>query len=235
MNALHIAALSLQNDLDRLRISAHNVANVATPAFKRRVAVQAPFTELMAAGAGVQTQIDARAGALRPTGQSLDLTLPESCFLLVEAEDGQPSLTRQGALSIDARGALRTVDGLQVLGLRGAITVRTDAPGTLEVDGQGRLLQQGQVVDTLRLVRLKPGHILQPTGDGRYAADPSQWQAEPPAFGVRSGHLEASNVSSSQEMLHVMASVRHAETMARVFQAADDMQATAIRRLGESN
>jgi flagellar basal body rod protein FlgG len=35
-------------------------------------------------------------------------------------------------------------------------------------------------------------------------------------------------------MVNLMATTRHAETMVRLFQAADDMQATAIRRLGEN-
>ena len=40
---------------------------------------------------------------------------------------------------------------------------------------------------------------------------------------------------ASQEMVNLMTTTRHAETMVRLFQAADDMQATAIRRLSENS
>jgi flagellar basal body rod protein FlgG len=42
-------------------------------------------------------------------------------------------------------------------------------------------------------------------------------------------------VNTGHEMVQLMTATRHAETMVRMFQAADEMQATAIRRFGESN
>jgi flagellar basal-body rod protein FlgF len=234
MNAMEIAAIGLQHDLDRLKLTSHNVANLSTPGYKRQVAVQMPFADLMSATSELQVQTDARTGKLNATGQALDVALPDGRYLLLEADDGSQALSRQGALQIDAQGLLRTLAGHKVMGTRGAISLRADQRAGLEIDAQGQLRLQGQVLDTLRLVDTKATVALRPLGDGLYVADNSQWEADSAAIGVRSGHLEQSNVVPSQEMVTLLSTTRHAETMVRVFQAADDMQAAAIRRLGEN-
>lgn len=235
MNALEIAAIGLQHDLDRLKLISHNVANLSTPGYKRQVAVQTPFADLMGAPAGLQVQTDVRTGKLNATGQALDLALPDGRYLLLESDDGSQALSRQGGLQIDAQGLLRTLAGHKVLGSRGPISLRADQRAGLEIDAQGQLKQQGQLLDTLRLIGVKPHQALSPMGNGLYVADSSQWDTDSPVIGVRSGHLEQSNVTPSQEMVALMSTTRHAETMVRVFQTADEMQGTAIRRLGENN
>lgn len=234
MNTLEIAAIGLRQDLDRLKLTSQNVANIGTPGYRRQLAVQRPFTETLAVEANLAVSTDARAGKLNVTGQPMDVALPEGRYLLLELADGSQALTRQGALQFDPTGELRTAAGHQVMGLRGAINLRADQRAGLEVDGQGQLKAQGHVLEALRLVQVKAGQALQPLGDGLYAADASQWAAEAPTTGVKAGHLEQSNVVSSQEMVNLMTTTRHAETMVRLFQAADDMQATAIRRFGEN-
>ncbi|PTT78663.1 hypothetical protein DBR42_22985 [Pelomonas sp. HMWF004] len=235
MNTLEIAAIGLRQDLERLKLTSQNVANISTSGYKRLMAVQRPFAEMVAGTAELAVSTDTRAGKFNPTGQPFDVALPESRYLLVELTDGSQALTRQGALhlQLDAAGDLRTVNGHQVMGLRGAINLRADQRTGTDIDGQGQLKLQGQVLEALRLIHVKAGQALQPLGEGLYAADASQWDAESPTTGVRAGHLEQSNVMASQEMVNLMATTRHAETMVRLFQAADDMQATAIRRFGE--
>lgn len=235
MNTSQIAALGLQQDLERLKLISHNVANVSTPGFKRQLAVQTPFTAWLEASADLRTHTDTRPGQLAPTGQELDVALPEGRWLLLERDDGSQALTRQGSLQVDTQGLLRTTEGHKVLGLRGPIALRPEQRADIEIDSQGQLRHQGVVVEALRLVSIKAGVALLPLGGGLHAADSSQWAAEPAVVGVRSGHLEQSNVVPSQEMVALLSTTRHAETMVRLFQAADDMQATAIRRLGENN
>lgn len=235
MNTLDIAAIGLQQDLDRLKLISHNVANLSTAGYKRQVAVQKPFADLMEASADLQVLADGRAGKLNATGQPLDIALPEGRYLLLELDDGSQALSRQGGLQLDTQGLLRTVGGHKVLGSRGTIVLAAEQRSALEIDAQGRLRSQGQVVDALRLISIRPGVMPRPLGEGLHAADSSQWEAEAPTTGVRAGHLEQSNVIPSQEMAGLMSTTRHAETMVRLFQAADDMQATAIRRLGEGS
>lgn len=236
MNTIEIAALGLSQDLERLKLSAHNLANLSTPAYKRQVAVQQPFAELMEVGGsghGLQTQTDWRAGKLSPSARPMDLALAEGSFLLVERADGSQALTRQASLEWDAQGELRTRAGDRVLGQRGVIKQGPLERDALRIDTQGQLLQGQQVLDSLALVQLQAGVQMQSLGQGLYKADPSQWQQGRPA-GVQAGQLEQSNVVSSQEMVQLMASTRHAETMVRLLQTADEMMEKAIRRFGET-
>lgn len=235
MNTLDIAAIGLRQDLDRLKLTSQNVANLSTTGYKRQIAVQKPFADLMDVAADLQARTDNKAGKLNATGQALDVALPEGRYLLLELDDGSQALSRQGSMQIDAQGLLRTLGGHKVIGSRGPISLRADQRGDLEIDGQGQLKQQGQVLDALRLITATNNSALQSLGDGLYAADSSQWENETPVVGVRSGQLEQSNVVPSQEMVNLMTTTRHAEAMVKLFQAADDMQATAIRRLGENN
>lgn len=235
MNTLEIAAIGLRQDLDRLTLTSQNVANISTPGYKRQVAVQRPFAETLALTADLAVSTDARAGKLNSTGQPLDVALPDGRYLLLELADGSQALTRQGALQLAPSGELRTIGGHKVMGMRGLVSLRADQRTGFEIDSQGQLKMQGQVLEALRLVNVRAGQALRPLGEGLYVADASQWDAETPTTDVKAGHLEQSNVVASQEMVNLMTTTRHAETMVRLFQAADDMQATAIRRLSENS
>lgn len=234
MSALEVAAIGLRNDLKRLELVAQNVANASTMGYKRQLAVQKPFLTWMAAGDSVNARVDSAAGKLQATNASMDVALPSGSYLLVETDGGAQLLTRNGALRFDAHGILRTGSGQLVLGARGPIQVDAASGSVIEVDHQGQLMRQGQLIDALRLVSLKSGASLTPMGDGLYATDPDDWQAEMGSVAVLRGQLEQSNVSLSHEMVSLTAATRHAETMARLFQAADDMVGTAIRRLSEN-
>lgn len=235
MKALEIAAVGLRQDLERLQVVSQNVANAGTFAYKRQIAVQRPFADVLEAGAALQVATDLRAGKVNATGNSLDVVLPDLHYLLLELDDGRQALSRAGSLLVDADGVLRSASGQMVMGSRGRITIRPEQREGLTVDAQGRLKQQDQIIDSLLLVTPQRADALKALGGGLYSLDGTEWQAAMPAHGVRGGHLEQSNVATGHEMTQLMSATRHAETMVRLFQAADDMQATAIRRFGESN
>ena len=127
MNTLEIAAIGLRQDIDRLKLTSQNVANISTPGYKRQMAVQQPFAETLALAADLSVTTDTRAGKVNSTGQALDVALPDGRYLLLELADGSQALTRQGALQLDPSGELRTVHGHKVMGARGAIGLRAAA------------------------------------------------------------------------------------------------------------
>jgi len=51
---------------------------------------------------------------------------------------------------------------------------------------------------------------------------------------VRQGFLENANVNSMQEMVDLMQTMRHFESMQKVALGHDEMMGAAIRRLGEN-
>ena len=47
------------------------------------------------------------------------------------------------------------------------------------------------------------------------------------------GHLENSNVNSMDEMMHLMQTMRHFESMMRLTQGYDEMIGTAIKKFSD--
>jgi flagellar basal-body rod protein FlgF len=237
MKALEIAAIGLQQDGERLKVIGHNVANLTTPGFKRQMSVQAAyFADVLDAARLSQDSLsvhtDGRAGKLRATGNALDLVLGESEYLVVQLADQSQVVTRQASLQTDPTGRLVTASGAAVQGASGDITIPRTAQ-SVRVDAAGNVLADEVLVGTLSIVRVESQSELQALGDGvfRLAVGTSLNPMKP--TNIRSGHLEASNVVPSQEMVHLMTTTRHAESMVRLIQGADEMLEKAIRKFGE--
>jgi flagellar basal-body rod protein FlgF len=241
MNIVEIAAAGLQQDLERLRVTSHNVANVTTPGYKRQIAIQSASLQSTFASAinaerstqsAMSTYTDMSAGKLRPTGNPLDVALNDREFLLVQTATGGSALSRGGALQVDARGRLTTSSGLLVQGASGELSVPATA-SAVRIESSGQVFADDKLMGALRVMRLSDGVQSIALGEGLFSlANMADAQAvSAPVLNV--GHTEASNVVSSQEMVMVMASARHAESMARLIQGADEMLEKTIRKLGE--
>lgn len=237
MKTVEIVAQAMQGDLQRLAHIGQNLANVQTAGYKRLVSAQRPFAaEMLAAempvtAAQTESTTDMTAGALRATGNPMDVAIDGDGFFVVETAQG-PALTRQLSLRLDAHGGLVNEAGLSVWGDRGAL--RAGAAGTaVRVDARGEVWAEGRSIGRLQLLRAADSAALQPLGAGLYrAADRSLGDA---ALGAKVvvGYQEASNVNSSSEMVRLMETSRHFEALARTVQGYDEVMEKAIRKLGD--
>lgn len=247
---LSVVLASMHADLARVERAAMNLANAQTPAHKREVFAATPFaTRLAAAGstasadhareAGGLTAVhlDQRAGTLRTTGQSLDLAIVGEGWFEIATAQG-PAYTRQGNFRLDARGRLVTQQGLPVMGLGGEIQLPHGAP---VIDAAGRVFdgqpsagrQASTPIAQLKVVQFERAAPMQRLGDGLYAPSGGSLPAREGAVQVQQGMLENSNVSHMQEMVRLMESVRHFESLQKAVTGYDEMLAAGIRRLGE--
>lgn len=253
---LAVALGSMQQDMQRLDRVAQNLANVATPGYKREVVVARPFAEMVGAAglaqvaeaelgealppAPVQVYADLRPGTVRLTGQPLDLALGGEGFFEVATEDG-PAYTRAGSFRVDARGRLVTAAGHAVMGRGGEIQLTTtrpviDATGAITEPAAtqgGAAPESAHPVGQLRVVRLEDPQAARRLGDGLWATGGKVFEVEEGQAQIRQGALESSNVSSTQEMVQLVQTMRHFESMQKVAQGYDEMVASAIRRLGD--
>jgi flagellar basal-body rod protein FlgF len=231
MKTIEIAAIGLQQDSERLRVVSHNVANLATPGYKRQVVVHTPFADTVNAVQSGYTATDVSAGKLRTTGNLLDVALSEREFLLVQAAAGSMALSKGGSLHIDGQGRLVTAGGHAVQGLNGEIVAPVTAQD-VRIDVGGAVYADNRRVGALQVIKLPSNARIAPLGDGLFAFQSSDVvPVATPA--VQPGRLEASNVAPSQEMVQVMMASRHAESMARLIQGADEALEKTIRKLGE--
>jgi len=240
VDALTIAGLSMQNDLLQLNTLSQNLANISTPAYKREIQVSRAFDSHIdsaeaisngetTAASDASMVIDPTIGALRATNNPMDLAIESNGFLEVTTDSGV-AYTRQGNLRLDTSGRVTNSQGFPVSGLGGELHVS----GTgMTIDNTGKLQQSGKTIGQLKLVQFTNPQQLQPLGNGLYAQGAAKFSDKAVATQVKAGFLEASNVSSPQEMIHLTETVRHFESMQKVFQGYDDVFQKAITKLGD--
>lgn len=235
---LALALQALQHDMSALDRVAHHLSHAHATGWRRAVAtVEAAASDAPAPGArlaGHLVLLDERPGALRATGQPLDLALSGAGWFEIQGPEGVVH-TRRGDFRLDGQGRLVTQQGHPVLGTAGEIRL---AASNIAVDPQGRVYdadqpgrQPAQALAQLRIVRFEPGTPAVRGTDGllQFAAAPS----ELPEPQVRQGWLEGSNVVPAHEMLQLMQLLRHAQAVQKVAGAWDDVLGAAIRRLGD--
>jgi len=250
-DVLAVTLTAMQQDAARLdRVSA-NLANATTPSYKREVFVQRPlsiepsarsFTQVMGQvatpphGAALHDQAlsfevtrDMRAGTLRPTRQNLDLALAGPGFFEVATESG-PAYTRSGQFQLDARGRLVTSKGLPVMGVSGEIVLNDGQP---TIDATGAISDQGHVIGQLKIVDFDHSEPLQAMEGGLFSAGKGGRLLAGQDVQVRQGFLENSNVNAMHEMVEVMQTMRHFESLQKAVQGYDEMVGAAIRKLGD--
>lgn len=245
---LEVTLDAMRQDAARLERVATNLANVSTPGYKREIWMQAgstarsgEFSELVEAGTRTaadpprvtpgpaEVGRDLRPGTIKPTGQPLDLALLGPGFFEVATEHG-PAYTRHGQFRLDGSGRIVTAQGHALLGKSGELTLTSL---DLSIDGSGRIHQGGRVVDQIKVVQFAANTRLSAQGAGLFTTDGSAHPVEDAAIKLRQGHLENANVDTAHEMVMLMQTMRHFESMQRVAQGYDDMLGSAIRKLGD--
>ena len=150
--SLYIMASGMLTELARQDRIANDLANAATPGYKRTVATQHAFGDILLesrrtgapigdVGFGVEeagARVDLTQGALRMTEEPLDLALDGDGFFAVSTANGV-RYTRDGQFRVDAGGKLVTAVGDAVLGTNGSpIVVGTDAKPAIAHGRDGR-------------------------------------------------------------------------------------------------
>jgi flagellar basal-body rod protein FlgG len=253
---LAIALTGMQDDMNHLDRVAQNMVNMATPGYKREVVLARPFADVVdgvaAAADGAATPgvaatltrpvllVDTSAGSLKPTGQPLDLALSGDGWFEVSTAQGV-AYTRQGDFQVDAKGRLVTSAGDLVMGKAGEIHLLTRTPA---IDAAGNITEPNapasigansgtQPVAQLKVVRFEDTRGMRHLGAGLLSAGDTPTVVSDATARVHQGQLEASNTNTMQEMVQVMQTMRHFESMQKVVQGYDDLMGTAIQKLGD--
>lgn len=244
-NALTAVVQSMQNDLRHMETVSQNMVNIATPGYKRAIPVPQTFGAALqaanlAAGDAESTPktlavpsinavFDLSGGPVKQTGRAWDLAITGDGYFELATPDG-PAYTRAGDFRLDARGCLVSQSGFAVQGLQGDIIVNG---GNASVDHAGRVLQDGEVIGQIKLMRFSDLRLVHKTGTGllqpAHGAAPMQ-EAKPE---LQVGHLESSNVVPMREMVAMMETTRHFEATQKLFQGYDDVIGSAIQKLGQ--
>jgi flagellar basal-body rod protein FlgF len=237
---------ALRQDTARVERIGVNLTNALTPGYQREIVVaqqmrlgsEGGFARLVSAvgaeegGALQDVHIvrDARPGTLKATGQAWDLALASDGYFEVATPQG-PAYTRRGQFQLDGQGRLVTLQGWPVMGLDGEIRPGT---GTPAIQANGQIRNGDKLVAQLRVVQFDEPGALRHIDAGYFASDSAGTLLPEARLALRQGFLENANVSHGHEMVDLMRTMRHFESMTRVLQGYDDMIGGAIRKLGEA-
>ncbi len=171
--------------------------------------------------------VDFSQGKLMTTANPLDLAIEGRGFFVVQ--QGNTTLyTRNGAFHRDAQGRLAT-DGGAIVQLQSG----DYGTGSVSIQPDGTILQSNEPVGKLAVADFTDPSVLSPVGTGLFAAPPGSAN-DLGSPKIRQGMLEASNVSTAEEMISLMTSLRTAETGQRIVQVQDDLLDRAITAFGQS-
>lgn len=259
MKALAIAATGMNAQQTNVEVIANNVANINTTGFKR---ARAEFTDLLyqveraagvpAPGGGEAVPEGARVGmgvrsaavrqlylqgALRETGNSLDVALNGPGFFRVTGPEGETLYTRAGTFNKNANGQIVTIDGylvqpnMTVPPDASAITIGADGRVFARIDQEPDLQEIGQIslANFINPVGLDPlgGNLYRESSASGAAVIGVPGQV---GFGeVKQGYLEASNVDPVKEITELISAQRAYEMNSKIIQAADEMLATIAK------
>ncbi|HEY9219053.1 MAG TPA: flagellar hook basal-body protein [Phenylobacterium sp.] len=228
-----VAGVVLANSTRRVEVAGQNIANSTTGGYKRRI----PFARVLEGGGqpsslpGIDSRVDLSPGKLVETSNSADLAILGDGFFSVKT--GERTLfTRQGQFRLDEGGRLVNAAG-QVLQAAGGGDLALQA-GPFVVRSDGTVLQGGEPVDRIALAHFESSEALRPDQGGAFAAVDGFVSQESPSATVRQGAYEASNVSTGEEMVAIMESLRQAEAGQRLMTVYDDLMGRAVTTFGQS-
>ena len=244
-------ALTQQHRLDSI---ANNLANVNTTGFKseklafrdtfRRYAhdmidpnttltdkVPWPQANLLAQPRISEAVIDMSQGPMKSTGNPLDLAIAGDGFFRVQTPEGE-FLTRQGVYHLSAEGFVVDAHGNQLLGAGGPLQVPEG--GAVLVDADGGFSVNGELIDTIELVRVEDPRALEKVGNSllriRPGADAQAIPAEDST--VEQGFLEAANVNVVSEMVNMIEAMRAFEAYQKMISGSFEQDKKAIAEVG---
>ena len=252
MRGLWAAATGMTAQQMNIDVIANNLANVSTAGFKAsRVDFQdlvyqtvqeagAPATESTQVPTGIQVGLGARyaavqriftPGAMRQSGNSLDLAIEGDGFFEILLPDGRTGYTRDGTFKLDGQGRIVNSDGhplqpeMTIPADAVHLSVGSDGTTSVTVAGQTEAQQLGQItlakfLNPAGLTSI--GHnMFLPTG-----ASGDALTATPGTEGIGTigqGLIELSNVNIIEEMVSMIVAQRAYEVNSKSIQVADEM------------
>ncbi|HEY0959848.1 MAG TPA: flagellar hook basal-body protein [Novosphingobium sp.] len=244
----YIGATGIEAQQRALDVTANNIVNINTPAFKRSsvrfaemVATPREATDLpidldpIAMLSGVRAQAGHLVwaqGDLKQTGSVLDIAIQGNGFIEVLGNDGEVRLWRGGTLKVNNDGFLGTSDGLPLRAMisipagatdltiagDGTVTARTSAEEAPERLGG---IELALVEDLDRLTAVSGGYFERP-GD---ASVTTVLPEEEGGGRIVQGAIEGSNVDLSEQMVSLMLLQRSYAANAQLLQAGDQIMA----------
>ncbi len=205
--ASYIAASGMKSAYRAIEIATNNLANVTSPGFK----ADRPFyrllqdqVEQLSGSRLAGTRTDHSPGALKMTGNPLDLAIDGEGFFAIRTGNGI-RYTRDGNFTMTQAGEMVTQEGNQVLDDRNQPIIlagQAGVPNEIAVSREGDVSVDGNITAKLGIYRFADQAALLKEGSLNFSTDaPPQRVVNPE---IEQGVLEQSNVNAISAMIDLL-------------------------------
>jgi len=237
LEGLYSAAAGMSAQQEQLDAISNDLANVSTTGYKSgRVAFsdllyntvdQAGTVTTTGAGAGAQPIGHSELqGAIRETGDPLDLAIEGDGYFQVTGPGGQLSLTRAGAFGVDASGTITDAKGNRLsppIKLPAGVS-----PNQLSVAPDGTVTAGKRTLGQIKLVTVAaPGHLLADGSGGFQTTAASGTPQAAKGARIHAGALEESNVDMARAMALLVSTQRDFQMSSSAIQTESQMMSIA--------
>ncbi len=237
----------------------NNLANVNTSGFKKNISVFRSFYdssinatagELTSMGTTLQNRdtnsmaivetsvVDYSAGAVKETGNPLDIAFIGDGFFELQGADGETFYSRAGRFELNQDGEIVNPAGYKLMGEIGPMIIG-DGSGAIggkgiNIDETGLVTVGDEEVDRVSVIRFVDNNRLQKIGGNLLTnADDANISSEPFEGRLYAGHIEVSNVNPVLEMTEMITTTRAFEAYQKVIRAImDDTTEKSINMIG---
>ena len=221
---LYVLAAGSERAKEQLNIVTNNIANVNTPGFKR--VLMEEFSQHIPKNRGdsynllifprfKQTDVVLEQGALKKTGNPLDVALKGRGFFAVKTKAGEV-YTRNGHFFIGPDGKLVDANGNPVLDISGGeIVLSGESKVTITEDGV--VYDGDRKVGVLKVVDFSS---VKPLGNSYYRGIGRPMATD---AAVLQGYLEDSNVNPVKEMVKLIEAQRRFEIYGNLIRGLDQL------------
>ncbi len=258
IRGLYTSAWSMIANSKKMDVITNNMANVNTTGYKKDTVVFESFPDLLTKRindtknssniGSMELSSDVgeiftyfTQGQLNQTNNTLDIAISDdntsaaaspaffTIGVAVPSGDGEMKeyYTKDGSFVLNSNNQLATRDGNLVLGQNGPITLE---PGAFSVDDKGNIVQNGTIVDTLKITQFVDGTKLRKFGDNlleNAGSETSDFTGT-----VLQGFTEASNVNVIDEMVDMITVMRAYEANQKILQSQDSLLEKAVNEVG---
>jgi flagellar basal-body rod protein FlgG len=179
-------------------------------------------------GAGAAARVLGRSftqGALKETGNPLDLAIEGDGFLQLRRAGGGTVLTRNGALQLNANGQISDAAG-NLLEPPIKVPAGVDA-SQLSIGADGTVSAQGKRLGRISLVSVVSPDHLSPEGGGLLAPNAASGALRAASGRIHQGALEDSNVDLGRDMATMQTAERAFQMNGTAIQTESQMMAIA--------
>lgn len=232
LNGINSALSGLRAFSKKINNSAHNIANINTTGFKKKVL---PLQETKTGGVQAASSLSVGTqGPIITTNDPLNIAIDGKGFLRVRLSDGSTAFTRNGNLKTDSNGRIVTSAGDPIVP---EVLISVSATG-LSISASGEISAfisgQTQVLGQLELSSFQSPDGLEPIGNNLLSisnASGSEVRGIPGTSGfgtILQGNLESSNVDIVDESVNLITSSVGFKAAIKTIQAQDEILGTII-------